>query len=207
PVNVVIPGAVAIANAARAAIQLGNSDLASRLSDLSRALTNLVQDPTNAIYQSQALATLDSVITLLSADHFLSSIVSGSLTTARDELANAATAADVQSAVSDLGNALTSLAATITDEAQHGFTLGVAPTTAVALPGAPAFFNMVLTNTGSQPTTYDFSVSGLPADVTAAFSQTSVTLQPGQTITGGAGGITLSLTETGSSLLPTGFSV
>src|SRR5262249_44525877 len=69
PVNVVIPGAVAIANAARAAIQLGNSALASRLSDLSRALTNLVQDPTNAIYQSQALANLDSVITLLSADH------------------------------------------------------------------------------------------------------------------------------------------
>src|SRR5262249_5152986 len=148
-------------------------DLAGRLSDLSAALTNLVQDPTNDVYKSQALASLDSVITLLSADHFLSSIVSGSLTVARDELATATTAAAVQTAVDDLGTSLTSLAATISDEAQHGFTLGLAPNTAVALPGAPAVFNVVLSNTGSQPTTYDFSVSGLPADVTAAFSQTS----------------------------------
>ena len=40
-------------------------------------------------------------------------------------------------------------------------------------------------NNGSAATTYDLSVSGLPAGVTASFSQPSVTLQPGQSI--GAG--------------------
>ena len=41
-------------------------------SDLSAALTNLVQDPASAVFKSQALASLDAVIGLLSSDPFLS---------------------------------------------------------------------------------------------------------------------------------------
>ena len=47
-VDVVVPGATAIANAALAAQQLGNAGLVGRLQDLSTALTSLVQDPTSA---------------------------------------------------------------------------------------------------------------------------------------------------------------
>ena len=47
PVNVVVPGAAAIASAAVAAGQLGNTNLADRLNDLSTALTNLVENPTS----------------------------------------------------------------------------------------------------------------------------------------------------------------
>ena len=37
-------------------------------------------------------------------------------------------------------------------------------------------------NTGTATATYDFSVSGLPAGVTATFNQTSITLAPGDSI-------------------------
>ena len=53
PVDVVAPGVTAIANAAVAAAQIGNTSLADQLNDLSTALTNLVQNPTSAVYQSQ----------------------------------------------------------------------------------------------------------------------------------------------------------
>jgi hypothetical protein len=75
PVNVVVPGATAIANAAVAAGQLGNTNLANRLNDLSIALTNLVQNPTSRVFNSQALAALDALIGLLGADRFLAPLV------------------------------------------------------------------------------------------------------------------------------------
>jgi hypothetical protein len=43
--------------------------------------------------------------------------------------------------------------------------------------------------------------------VSGSFNETSVTLQPGQTISGGPNGVTLSLTETGDSLVPASFTV
>src|SRR5208282_1552300 len=74
-VDVVVPGAAAIANAAVAAQQLGNSGLADRLNDLSTALTNLVQNPTSAVFQSQSLASLDTVIGLLAADPYFATVL------------------------------------------------------------------------------------------------------------------------------------
>ena len=66
PVNVVVPGATAIAAASVAANQLGDTSLAARLSDLSTALTNLVENPTSAVYAGQAQAALGAVIGQLS---------------------------------------------------------------------------------------------------------------------------------------------
>ncbi len=65
PVDVVVPGAAAIANAATAAGQLGNTNLADRLNDLSTALTNLVENPTSQVYRSQAQASLTAVVGLI----------------------------------------------------------------------------------------------------------------------------------------------
>ena len=45
PVEVVVPGVTALANAAVAAGQIGNTGLATQFSDLSIALTDLVQTP------------------------------------------------------------------------------------------------------------------------------------------------------------------
>ena len=111
-----------------------------------------------------------------------------------------------------MGNDLTTLGTTLADEVAHAFSLSLASNSAVILPSTPADFGLVLQNNGTQATTYDLSVAGLPANVTAVFLQnnqaiTSVTLQPGETLSSGANGITLQLTETGGSLFPTGFTV
>jgi uncharacterized membrane protein len=206
PVQVVVPGAAAVADAAVAAGQLGNTALANRLHDLGTALTDLVQNPASDVSKSQALAAIDSIQSQLAADPFQASFAPA-LATARAALAGASTAADVQAAVSQLGNALTNLDTVLSDEAKHRFTLGLTPSSAVALPGTPAVFDVALQNTGSQATTYDLSVSGLPAGVTAAFSQPSITLNPGDQIPNGGNRVTLSLSETGSQLFATGFTV
>jgi uncharacterized membrane protein len=211
PVNVVVPGAQAIATAAVAAGQLGDPNLANRLNDLSTALTNLVQNPTSAVYSSQAQAGLKAVVGLLSADAFLS-VLSPALTSDGAALTKAATASDVQAAVVKLGNDLTTLGTTLADEVAHGFTLSLPSNSAVILPFTSADFSLVLQNNGSQATTYDLSVAGLPFDVTAVFLQnnqtiTNVTLQPGEVLSSGVNGITLQLTEIGGSLFPTGFTV
>ena len=211
PVDVVVPGAAAIADAAAAAGQLGDTDLANRLNDLSTALTNLVQNPTSAVYSSQAQASLSAVVGLLSADAFLSALAPA-LTSDGAALAQAATASDVQADVVNLGNDLTTLGTTLSDEAAHGFTLSLASNSAVILPSTPADFGLILQNIGTQATTYDLSVAGLPANVTAVFLQnntaiTNVTLQPGETLSSGVNGVTLELTETGGDLFPTGFTV
>jgi uncharacterized membrane protein len=206
PVSVVAPGVTAIGDAAVAAEQIGNTNLAGRLDDLGAALTNLVQNPTSAAYKGQALANIDSILSQLSNDPFQSAFAPG-LTSARSALAAASAAADVQAAVVQLGNALTTLATTLTDEAAHGFTLGLVSSYAQAQPNAAAVFTLDLKNTGTQATTYDLAVTGLPSNVTAAFSKAKVTLQPGQEIAGGSSAVTLSLTETGNTLFATGFTV
>ena len=80
----------------------------------------------------------------------------------------------------------------------------------VVQPQVPTSFQIVLQNTGSATTTYDFSVSGLPADVTASFNQTSITLDPGQVTPGspGVNDVTVTLTSTSTSeLAPFSFTV
>ena len=206
PVEVVAPGVQAIANASVAANLLGDAGLVARLGDLSAALTNLVRNPTNAVDQGQAVANLDSLVSQVTGDPFLSGFTAG-LSAARTALASATTAAEVQSAVGDLGTALGTFAGVITDDAEHALTLGLSPDRAIVQPGAPEVFDLLLTNKGSVATTYDLVVSGLPSGVTSQFSQATVTVQPGQSITAGANAVTLTLTEGGTTLVPASFTV
>lgn len=204
--GVVVPGADAIANASVAAQQLSNPGLANRFNDLSIALTNLVQGPTDPVAKSQALANLDSLISQLTTDPFLSGFTGG-LTTARSEISAATTAATVQAAVTKLGQALDILASVITDVAQHQLALGLSPDRQIVQPNAPQVFSIPITNNGTVATTYNLSVSGLPADVSSQFSQTSVTLQPGQSLIAGNNAPTLTLIESGDTLVPVSFVV
>src|SRR5207249_763780 len=114
PLEVAVPGAAAIADASVEARRLGNNDLADRLGDLSSALTNLVQDPTSAVFQGQALASTDSLKSQLAADAILAARVPD-LSAARAALAAATTAGAVQSAVAQIGDALAALDRTLTD--------------------------------------------------------------------------------------------
>lgn len=206
PVDVVVPGVPAIASAAVAARQIGNTNLANQLNNLSVALTNLAQNPNSAVYLSQSQAALTSIISQVSTDVFLSPFAAG-LGAASTELANAATPAEVDTAIENLGTALDSLSQAITDEAAHRFTLSLANQYGIIVPGVPTVFNILIQNTGSATTTYDFSVSGLPAGVTATFNHPSITLAPGQTVNSN-NSIMLSLSEPGlTTLVPADFTV
>ena len=205
PVQVVVPGAAAIASASTAAAEIGNSNLADQLSNLGVALTNLVQSPTNAAFVSEVQAAITSIVSLITNDPFLAPFVPG-LNAASAALGAATTAGQIDTAVTNLGTALAALSQAIADEAAHGFTIGLADPFAQIQPGSPSVFEINLQNTGSQTTTYDFSTAGLPAGVTAVFSQPSVTLAPGATIPT-ATPITVSLTDSNDPLATVNFQV
>ncbi|HEY2784103.1 MAG TPA: transglutaminase domain-containing protein [Fimbriiglobus sp.] len=207
--RVVVPGADAIANASVAASHLGETDLANRLNDLSSALTNLVQSPGSDFFNSQALAALDALVRLLPGDPFTAPLAP-TLSGDRTQLAAAHTAATVTAATLQLGTDLGTLATTLYDEAAHNFTLSLISNSAVVRPQVPTPFGIILQNIGSQTTTYDLSVSGLPSDVTATFSQSKITLAPGQVTPGSPGvpDVTITLTSTSATdVIPFSFVV
>jgi uncharacterized membrane protein/transglutaminase-like putative cysteine protease len=209
PVSVVAPGAAAIATAATAANQLGDLDLAAQLGDLSTALTNLVENPTSAVDRGQAQASLSAVAELLSADPVLVSLVP-SLKSDGQVLEQAATAGAVQAAVTTLGNDLESIGTALADESAYGFTLGfVGGSSQIVQPQVPASFQFVLADKGSQTATYDLSLSELPSGVMGSLSESSVTLNSGEST--GSGNIpvlSVTLTSTSSTTLaPFGFTV
>ena len=206
PVQVVAPGVAAISGAAVAAGQAGNTNLGNQLNNLSLALTSLYQNPADPVANGQATAALDSLTSQVIHDPFLAPF-GPALMAARATIASASTAAAVSAALTALGTALGSLGQAIADEAAHGFTLGLMTAYQQALPSTPSVFQIDIKNTGTQATTYDLSVSGLPANVNAVLSQATVTLQPGQAIAGGTNGITVSLTEAGDTLFPASFTV
>ena len=189
PVHVVVPGALAIAQASVAAGQLGETSLANMLNDLGIALTDLVQNPGDPVAEGQTLADLKDLITQLSADAFLSAYVPA-IAASEAAIASASTSAATLAAVDGLGNALDTLAGAINDEAAYGFTLALNPNSQVAQPQTPTEFPVELTNNGTATETYDLSLGSLPDGVTGSFNQDSVTLAPGRaTNTAGAPGL------------------
>lgn len=205
PVDVVAPGVPVLENAVASATRLGNSGLASQLGNLAAALTSLVQSPTSAIYLSQAQASLTSLISQVTGAPFVGSYASA-LTAAQAALGAATTPDEIDAAVTSLGTSLGSLAQTLSDEALYGFTISLPNPITEALPGGPMTFEIDLTNNGTAAETYNLTISSLPADVSASFSTTSVTVQPGQTLTG-TNAPTVTLTESGETLVAFSFTV
>ncbi len=208
PITVEVPGASAIASAATSASLLGDGSLADQLNDLSTALTDLVQNPADPVAKSQTLASLTTVTGLLGADPFLAQLVS-TFSTASAAISAATTSAPLLAAANTLGTALDTLGTTLSEESGSKFTLSFLANSQVGRPQVPATYQLVLQNTGSQSTTYDLSVSGLPAGVTATLSQPKITLGPGQ-VTPGTGQPNLTVTVTSTSatnLLPFNFQV
>lgn len=203
PVTVAAPGAKALADASAAAGQLGQPDLAARLGDLGRATNALVSNPTDTVAKSKAEAAIDSLVGLLAADPVLSGFT-GDFAAARKVLGSAAAPTEILAALDGLGTALGGFGTTAANLAKHGVTAFLLPNTREAQPGIAVNFELRLTNTGTESTTYDLSPGSLPADTIATFSQPSVTLAPNQSSTG----LSVSLTRNSATeLLPAAFRV
>ena len=161
--------------------------LAARLSDLSTALTNLVENPTSTVYAGQAQAALGRRDQpALHRTGPLRRSRHRSLPTARP-LQTPRTAPAVQSAVTSLGNDLGTLSQTLTDLAAHGFELSFLTNSAVGRPQVATTYQLMLKNDGSQTTTYNLSLGTLPAGVNGSLSQTTITLAPGEVTPGSPG--------------------
>lgn len=208
PVRVAVPGADAIAAASVTAAQTGRTDLANRLSDLSTALTKLVQNPGDAVALSQSLASIDAIRVLLDSECCLGQI-SDDLLAARTTLAAATTPASVQAAVVSVGNVLDQLADRLVDLQRHDYRLDLLVNQFTVQPNVPARFDVFLQNLGTQATTYDFVLNGVPASATAVFDQTSITLAPGEGIgvNGATQDVYFTITQAGSSLAAFGFTL
>ncbi|MGE3819045.1 MAG: Ig-like domain repeat protein [Isosphaeraceae bacterium] len=179
PLRVEAPGATAIRNASQSAFALGRSDLSQQLGNLSTALTMLVQTPSDVVAKAKALASIDTIVNSLNGDPTLGS-VAANLAAPRAALAAAATSAQIQAAVTQLGNVLDTLATLLNALGQHRFEAQFSMNTVTAQVGAGSDFELFLRNRGTRSTTYDFSIEGLPADVTATLSVNSITLDPDQ---------------------------
>ena len=185
-----------------AAVTLGDADLGNRLHELSASLTDLVGDPSNGVFKSEALVGLDSILSLLANDPIFAAFVDP-LTVARGELSAATLPADIQTAVTDLGAALNNFAAATDALSRGNFDIYLSPSSQAAQPLVPKDFSITVQNVGTETTTYDLAVSGLPADVTSQLSDSFVTLDPGQFTN-----VTLTLTQTtDTELLAFDFSV
>ncbi|MFO0806097.1 MAG: transglutaminase domain-containing protein [Gemmataceae bacterium] len=65
------------------------------------------------------------------------------------------------------------------DAESRGATAQLAPSSASAGPGGRAVYRLRLTNTGSQTESFQLSILGLPAGITAVFDQSSISVPPG----------------------------
>ena len=203
PVAVVVPGAAAIADAATAAGRLGDPALASRLHDLSAALTDLTQDPTDAVDKGQVLASLDAVIELLASNPDTSA-VAAELAARRAALSQATTPGKVLAALDDIGGALATVDAILSGRVRHDFAARLEPNSQVASLQVPVSFILSVQNAGTETTTYQLSVEGLPGSVTGQVSAPSVTLGPGEA----SSNLNVTLTQTSTTaLVPVGFNV
>ncbi|MCA9156933.1 MAG: hypothetical protein KDA72_01320 [Planctomycetales bacterium] len=174
--RVAAPGASAAANTAEIARNfLGNLELADRMQDLSISLTNLAQNSASEIFKRQAVSSLDSIISLLSQVDFLDQFV-GQLMASRDTLIETQTQAEVQSAILGIGTVLDDLSQTAISFSQYNFELFLLPNSQVALPQTPTQFELRVHNIGTNTSTYNFALQGVPAGVSAELSEQQMTL-------------------------------
>jgi uncharacterized membrane protein len=180
------PQTVAVSQAAVAATQGNNSDLAANLSSLGDIIAQLQATPTDPGSCGRATFLLGNLSALLSADPALASFVSQ-----LQPLQAKASACDGTGLLALVPAFFNSLTSTLAIEATQQFTVTVSPNEVDLQPGQGQNFSVQLTNTGSDSVSLTLSTPGLPNGVTANLGQTQVALAAGATDT-----IPLTLSQT-----------
>lgn len=176
--RVEVAGAAAATDAATTAAAANRLDLDSDFADLATGLTDAVAAPGDPAVRARVLAVLDSLLADTEIDPFLAGCRAG-LLEARQAI-EGGTPAEVVATSAELEATLAECRDALFDFAAHSFELSLAPNSGVARPQTGTSFTLVLRNTGSLSSTYDFAVEGLPAGVDASFDQPSLTLAPGE---------------------------
>ncbi len=135
----------------------------------------MVQTPENTVFKSQALATLESVVSLFANDNVLSAFAKP-LNAAAEQLRSATTVADIQAAIAVLGERLEVVANTVVSLSNSNFELFLNPSAQVAQPQVPTRYELLVHNIGLSETTYNVDVVGIPAGVDVDVDIQQVTL-------------------------------
>jgi uncharacterized repeat protein (TIGR01451 family) len=185
-VQVVSQQVVALAQAANAAGQANNSQLADNLTNLQNAVAQLQTTPTDATALGQVQLQLANLNTLLGADPALAF-----LQAPLQALQAEANAGNVSGLLNGLPGFFGTLSNILTVEATEQYTVSLSPTTVDLQTGQSQTVQVQLTNTGTNDVPLTLSTSGVPTGVTAQLAQTQLVLPAGQTQT-----VNVTLTQT-----------
>ncbi len=177
--------ALAAASAAPAAIAAGRSDIATSLSGLSGAMTNLVAGctaATLAAFQNYANNLLSQVEYSSNSGFFTSAFPNGEYTLSQ-EITNT-TCSNYAQTITDLNTAITAIGNLFESPAAFPFQLGLGPSTVVAQPNSTTTVKIDLQNESQVTETYNLSVSGIPTGL-GGLNTSTVTLAPGQSVPAG----------------------
>lgn len=183
--HIAAPGSLQALQAATDADALGRPELAGTLETLGQDLSTLYQELGSEPHKSRLLASLDSLSAQL--DDPLLAPFAPDIDTARQAIAGS-TPATLETALDDLGTALTSFGDQLAALADHDFEVALRPNSAEALPQSPTVFRLYLKNMGTETTTYHLSLAGIPPGIDASLSQDSLTLRSGFAVEPGVSG-------------------
>jgi hypothetical protein len=168
---------VAVQQASAAAASAQNTELSSSLSDLADAMASLQSNPTDASSLARVNLLLGDLNTLLQADPAAAASTAG-----LQPLMSAAATGDVSGLFAQAPTFFASLSSLLAQEAAQQFTMTVSPAEIDLQPGQGTTLSLELTSQGTAPTSLTLGTAALPAGVTAAFGQPTVTLNPGQSV-------------------------
>ena len=185
-----------VANAAIKATDVGRTGLGAALVRLAGAMDELAGDPSNSDDLTAVLVELDNLDSTQFNTPFLSPYVAP-VTAERASLA-AAAPSDVSASLAAINTTLCSLADTLQSSATDQIALGLVPVQSIAVPTQLTTVRVNLNNASTLPRVFDVAISGVPPQVTAALTSTTLTL-PAQSQTNGCCGIpplTITFTNT-----------
>jgi uncharacterized membrane protein len=167
---------VAIAQAAGAAGQANNSQLAGTLTQLDDVITQLQAAPTDASLLARIKVLLGELNTLLQADPALTSLV-----TQLAPIQAAANAGNVNGMLALLPAFFTSLTNLLNVEATEQFSVSLSPNQVDLQTGNTKTFAVQLMNFGPDSVTLNLGTAGVPTGMTAMLDQSQVTVAAGAT--------------------------
>jgi uncharacterized membrane protein len=203
PLTVMSVGTCAVSAAAVANSVLKQS-LGATLAMLSTDMNASAATPTDPGLINRVVGDVNLLITSLDAP-FLVPLTPG-FTSAKNGVASA-TVGTLINALNTLNTNLCTLRDTLNQASDNGASIYLSPNVQVAIPQTAATYTITMQNTSSSLRIYDLSVTGVPAGITAQFSQPSITLGPASSTFSFSNAVTLSLTPGASFVAPFTFNV